>query len=364
MRKLWAALRLLLFNPKRFANRLQYEFVVPSNWFARALRRIYAIFTASRSVSNSNSDRLLFVYDTLSSPVTFDFLHYLYYANWLRRKIGRAYIDVLIVARPNAASLREEAYMAAIGGDNINWRLTNLLIPLFRLFPAGRRVFIVDQKEAFEIVKGYDCIHPANYGYAEPKTAVVRLDSPDLIYFPSLYVSDTARGIVETYFPLTDDRRIVTITLRTYDYIPIRNSNIASWIDFAGELDPLRYRVVFIPDASECGISTQSQISKFEVFDSACWNLELRAALYRRAWMNMGIACGPLAISGLLDKVHTVMIDRSQDYPDAYLENICSRTGITPGKAPGFYSGSCHFYLGTDDKETILKIFDEFVEQD
>jgi hypothetical protein len=59
-----------------------------------------------------------------------------------------------------------------------------------------------------------------------------------------------------------------------------------------------------------------------------------------------------------MEKVLTVMIDRSLDYPDDYLESLCSN-GVPLGKPPNFYSSSCHFYLGKDDSETILKAFNE-----
>jgi hypothetical protein len=361
MKKLWTALNLLFSNPRRFVYRLQYEFLAPSNWRVRALRRVYCIFVPNRSViSNGNEDRLLFVYDTLLNPVTFDFLHYMYYADWLRRRAGKTHVDILLVSRSNLANSHEESYVAAVGSDNIDWRLTNLIIPLSRLFPSVGGVYILDEKEGFEVVKGYHCVHPEGYGYASPKTAIVRLDVPGLNYFSVLTVCDTAQKIVEAYFPASDDRRIVTITLRTYDYISCRNSDIASWVDFASELDPLIYRVVFVPDASKDGVATLREINKFEIFDSACWNIELRAALYQRAWMNMGVVSGPLAISGLMDQVRTIMIDRTLDYPADYLAGI--PVGIVPGKAPNFYSSSCHFYLGKDNKETILKLFNEFAE--
>ena len=362
MSKLWATLKLLLTNPKRFVNRVQYEFLAPSNSLVRALRRIYCIFVPNRSVlSDGNDDRLLFVYDTLLNPVTFDFLHYLYYADWLRRRTGKASVDILLVSRPNLANSRESNYMAAVGNDNIVWRLTNLIIPLSRLFPSVGRIYVLDAAESFEVVKRYRSVHPKEYDYASPKTAIVRLDVPGLNYLPVLKVCDTARKIVEAYFPLADNRRIVTVTLRTYDYISSRNSDIQSWVDFAEELDPLKYRVIFVPDASMHGVATLREINKFEIFDSACWNIELRAALYRRAWMNMGVASGPLGISGLMEEAHTIMIDRSLDYPDDYLAGFRAG-GIVPGRAPNFYSSSCHFYLGKDDKETILKLFNELAE--
>lgn len=75
----------------------------------------------------------------------------------------------------------------------------------------------------------------------------------------------------------------------------------------------------------------------------------------------MGVASGPLAISGLMEKVWTVMIDRTMDYPENYRTYILSN-GNVPGKAPSFYSKSCQFYLGKDSKETILKLFNEYAE--
>jgi hypothetical protein len=115
------------------------------------------------------------------------------------------------------------------------------------------------------------------------------------------------------------------------------------WLAFARALDPQAYQVVFVPDASMHGVATMPEIQGFDIFDPACWNIELRAALYGRAWMHIGVACGPLAISALMAHVVTVMIDRSQDYPADYLNGIRSVTGVLPGERPAFYSRSSFF---------------------
>ena len=80
MRKIWTALRLLYSNPSRFVNRLQSEFSSHSTRPARGLGRLYAMLVPNTSaLSSTNDERLLFVYDTALNPVTFDFLHHLYY---------------------------------------------------------------------------------------------------------------------------------------------------------------------------------------------------------------------------------------------------------------------------------------------
>ena len=362
MKKIINALGLLYSNPRRFIKLVLNKFLVPSNAFTRFFQRLYCVFVPNKLVlSEGNPDRLLLVYDTLVNPVTFDFLLILFNADWYRRQAGKTYLDVLIVYQSKRFFL-EESYIAAVGEDAIDWRLTNLLVPLCRLFSSLGRIYLVEQEEALEIAKGYQNIYPEGYSYSNFKTVFIRGDNPDVAFYPAMTIADTARKIVEAYFPQKDNRRIVTITLRTYGYILARNSDIKSWVDFAGELDPVKYRVVFLPDASTHGVETIEQLNGFEVFYPACWNIQLRAALYRRAWTNMGVACGPLGISGLMENVWTIMIDRTLDYPKRYAENLISN-GFFPGKVPTCYSKHCHYHLGKDDKQTILDAFNKYAKK-
>ena len=360
MKMIAQALKLLISDPSRLVRKMKVEFAAPSMSTTAFLRRIYCrIVPPKPKASGGNAERLLFVYDTLRSPVTYDFLHYLSYANYLVRKLNRNHVDVILVTRDNALDSREKNYIAAVGDDNIAWRITNLAVPLCRLFPAVDRICIGSEAMAFELVKNYDVVQPHGYSYESPKNGVTRLDTPGWHFVDALLVPTSALQIIESYFPKNDPRHIVTITLRNYDYLPVRNSNIDSWVAFAARLDRAKFRVVFIPDASARGVSTMQSLRGCEVFDSACWNLELRAALYSRAWMNMGVACGPLAISGLMAGVVTVMIDRSLDYPKDYLDGLL-KNGLVPGQAPAFYSTDCHFHLGIDDERTLLEAFRQY----
>ena len=353
---------LLCSNPRRFKDAVRNEFLVPSNAFTRFIRKLYCAFVPyKQALSEGNPNRLLLVYDTLPNPVTFDFLTIIFNADWHRREAGKTYLDVLIVYQSNRSYL-EESYVAAVGEDSTYWRLTNLLVPLCKLFTSLGRIYLVEQEEALEIVESYQNVFPKGYSYSNFKTIRIRADNPEVVFYPSLTVAGTAQKLVEAYFPNKDDRRIVTITLRTYDYIPARNSDIKSWLDFARELNPTKYRVVFIPDASMQGVETIEQLNGFEVFDQACWNIQLRAALYQRAWMNMGVICGPLAISALMENVLTIIIDRTLDYPRDYAENALSH-GSFPGKVPTLYSKDCHFHLGKDDKQTIMNCFNKHAEK-
>ena len=74
--------------------------------------------------------------------------------------------------------------------------------------------------------------------------------------------------------------------------------------------------------------------------------------------MNMGVACGPLVLSGLMENVWTVMIDRTLDYPKDYAANLLL-AGHYPGKVPIFYSKHCRYHLGKDDTTSIIANFEK-----
>ena len=150
--------------------------------------------------------------------------------------------------------------------------------------------------------------------------------------------------------------------MRTYDYIPARNSDIKSWLDFAGELNPLKYRVVFIPDASIQGVETIEQLNGLRSIRSSLLEYSIACSAISESVDEHGGYCGPLTISALMENVLTIMIDRTLDYPRRYAEDLISN-GDFPGKVPTFYSKDCHFHLGKDDKQTILDTFNKYAKK-
>ena len=98
MSKLSTAIRLLLTDPKHFSHRVHNEFLAPTTWLSVCLRGIYSIVVNNKlASSHNNDDRLLFVYDTLLNPTTFDFIHHLCFVEWMRQESGKIHIDVLVV---------------------------------------------------------------------------------------------------------------------------------------------------------------------------------------------------------------------------------------------------------------------------
>ena len=331
----------------------------PSYYYFRSKTVLKNIFNKneilkSKGINCKLVDNLLLIIDLRLFPVTFDFLTTLYYANCYREINNIKKIDILIIKSRELEKYRDPEYINSIGSDNINWRITNLLIPLTRLFVEIDSILIMDNLNINSMIESYKYKLPKKYSCRKPIGFDVDLKDKILTFKNVITISKSATDIVEKYFQ--DNREIVTITLRTYPYLEMRNSQIDEWIDFANSIDKNKYRVVFIPDASSWGIDSISKIENHDVFDQACWNIEIRAALYKKAKINMGVISGPIMISCLIEDVTTLVIDRTKDYPEEYLKNILS-VGNIIGEPCKFYSKNCYFYSNVDDSTVIKNIF-------
>ncbi len=99
---------------------------------------------------------------------------------------------------------------------------------------------------------------------------------------------------------------MITITLRDYEYNPGRNSNVAAWAEFARRLDPCVWMPVFVLDTERTLDEAQLAIRGFTVFREVAWNVGLRMALYERAWLNLGVNNGPMALCWLNDRTRYI----------------------------------------------------------
>ena len=91
-----------------------------------------------------------------------------------------------------------------------------------------------------------------------------------------------ALKLIQEYLCIFQGKKIVTVTLREFGYLPSCNSNIDAWIKFSYYISP-ELQVVFIPHASSYTSEFSTKVKKYEVLDSICWNLALRAEQYRQS---------------------------------------------------------------------------------
>jgi len=307
-------------GPRWIARRLAAEAVYPTTGPGQVMHRLVRrgitaalrlprVMRRRRSPAFPAADRTLFAfYDLKVGPITFDCLWFLAGADVQRRRLGLDAVHVVIVPGPHEGVRRErDDYESVVDPESRAERIDNILMQACQLLPScsgithagsreqaaflrsvvARHVFPIDYEPALPVYPSSRfCLDAARQG-ARP-IATLRA-SPERLRNVERWLA--ARGVA--------DRRLVTVTLRGYKYMPARNSTVEAWAAFARDLEPRRYCPVFIPDTDETIEGLPSVLDGFLVMPEAAWSVRLRMALYQRAFLNLGVNTGPMGLCWL-----------------------------------------------------------------
>jgi hypothetical protein len=238
--------------------------------------------TLWRSWEREKAERILTaVYDLGVSPPTYDFLSFLIEAERYRRANGFAWIDLVFQPGPIEGFRDDELPPDTDTRKGLLWRIC---VAMAKLLPSVRNV---DVKKVRWNVTGD--VFPVGYEQERPKShyATAHLKNGE----PMLKSSELARRRAAKRYT----KPYATITLRQANYWPDRNSNIGEWIKVAEWLQARGIVPIFVPDAD--GISPDG----FTSCEVAAWDLDMRAALYEGALINLGVLNGPMSLCAFLD---------------------------------------------------------------
>jgi len=303
------------------AERLREEWQLPRTSLGQSLfRGARALAGAAQRRPNpaaaggGSPDVLYAFYDLGVAPITFDFLWFLVGAELERQRSGYTSIHAVVVPGPRAG-LRKEApeledrLDPAARGARVNAILT----PACALLPSLSGVTVASsrvQADQLTTLAGA-AVFPARYepsfpSYPGPQEPL-RAAREEGAQIAALRATATDLRAVDQWLAAHRiGRRLVTITLRSYDYAPARNSNIAAWAGFAGSLDPARFSVVFVPDTAQCIGGLPAELRDFAIFAEAAMVVGLRMALYQRAYLNLGVNTGPMGLCWLNDRTRYI----------------------------------------------------------
>ena len=315
-----------------------------------------------------NENTLYAFYDLDIEPVTFDFLWFLVAADLRRRELGLDSLHVIFV--PGSAEgfrIERSDYEAIVDHRARQWRVTNMIIPAIQFLPSCSGHTICHTREqaavlqllirhmypngylpSFGVAGGY---HVASYieAVAAARTgqeiSVLRSTEQGQRYVEQ-WLEHRARG-----------RRVVTIALRDYKYMPARNSNLDAWISFAKSLDPKQYFVVFVPDADT---ALEYDSDKFEgqtVFGEAAFNLGLRMALGKCSYLTLGVSSGPMALWVLNALVPCLMFKIIVPGVPQTTEEFVRGRGLSPGEKQPFLKRHQKYVWEDDDLDVIQREF-------
>jgi hypothetical protein len=368
---LWLKRR-LLFEAAQPSTRLGRRIHLLARRGLSAITMVPRVLRRAASIEFPQAERILFAfYDLEVAPVTFDFLWFLAAADLERRARGLERVHVVVVPGHHAGMRRErDDYDAVVDGEARRARIHNVLLQSCRLLPSctgltlaasrpeaqffrsslARHVLPIDYELAMPVFPGpHSCIEAARKG----DDAIACLRAPQ----------EELRAVDRWMEAHVGARRAVTLTLRRYNYMPARNSNLPHWIAFARSLDASRYCPVFVPDTNDTMQGLPPELADFPVFSEAAWSVGLRMALYERAFLNLGVNNGPMGLAWLNSRVRygTLKIETA-DVPQSSLDFIRS-FGFEPGKSLPFATPFQEWVWEDDTFETITRVFRRLVER-
>jgi hypothetical protein len=265
-----------------------------------------------------STDTLLAFYDLLAEPSTFDAIWFMMVAERKRRELGLLKIHVVFVgAEPGGERVEPLQYSQIVSRSSIRDRIMNILVPLAWSTGSVSGVEVLhDRREAAARLaswtqenvfpKGYSVTFRRSWIQEWMRETMMRPGESDLDNV--FCASEAALAYVDKWsMAQGQGKPIVSITVRHYKYNPARNSDLPAWHRVADYLVGRGYFPIFVPDTESLADGIPKEVAAFAHMGEAAWNLNLRLALYERAFLNLGINNGPSFLYLVASKAKGIM---------------------------------------------------------
>jgi len=334
-------------------------------------KRLHTAIDRVRYKGRKQDDVLYAFYDLQVSANTFDIILFLILAEHARISLGCNALHIIIVPELDEGYSKLKTYKK-IGSKNFDldymrWREKNILIPCCFLLPNIKKVTSCISRaeaQAFEslLVKH---IFPDGYSVRFP------IESYSLNHIinsegdlPTLQSGSEAQRIINDWITTnTNERKIITITLRESYYEQKRNSNIKDWGEFARSLDHNKYLPVIIRDAETVFTPIPNELNDLVFFNEVIFNIELRAALYELSYLNMLVNNGPVLVARWLKDSKSITFKMIvEESGGAVTESHFRSLGLNPGSQYQPNSPFHNLIWEDDNYNVIVREFEKMCE--
>jgi tetratricopeptide (TPR) repeat protein len=321
----------------------------------------------SRGVRGGPDDgKLLWAfYDLGVSPTGFDFATVLALAEMARRRGGHAGFHVVIVPAEGGGFWDKESYDASLKSR----RLEQLLIPLTGLMPNCNGVTVASDRGSAKALqrKARGQLFPAGYSVGQPvedayQWAHVMAALACGESLPGWRAPAQAQAQVSSWFGRHVGGRLpIVLTLREATYFEEQNSDLVSWASFARGLDPQRYCPIVLRDTERAFEDPPPELEGLLTFDAASLDVEIRAALYERAYLNMMSANGPMQLIWLNPKCRSIVVKLLNLASVRSCPTPIRAMGFEPGQQPSGFAETQRVVWESDTPEALADAFADMV---
>jgi hypothetical protein len=307
---------------------------------------------------------LTLVYDANRSPISFDFCWALAWAELSCRSKGTSSFDIVILdIGKDFRHHAPEEHPDFVDYNELAWRVREILLPIARLHRQVGRVSLVPRECEKEL---RDWVLPESarnmlLSMPHDPTKVYR----DVIAAAAAGI--TPRGFTagnagaraaDMILGREDSRKHVVITIRQSRGGAVRNSNISAWRAFGHTLDPASFRIVVIPDTEQ---AWTNDFPKQWVISEAAFNMELRMALYERAFLNMFVNSGPASLCILSPNTSYLLFKLLSDGERLTTREFVESLGFEAGKTPPLATSWQRWIWQPDTLSVLQQSFSEFL---
>lgn len=339
---------------ERYVLRIRQELDCPTKRPFKLLRRLgvrrWGAHTQARR-------RLDFIYDLGCNAISFDFIYRLLMAEAQRQASGLSYIR-LVVVRPSIDTPYVSAidYAQHVTQRDIDRRLHHIVLQTSALCRSITEVVVCHRDNLPGLFLNDATVFPEGYSPQRPVSCPTLAEWGKPL--PGFDIPEQSLSLVSEYLARFS-KPVVTITLRSYGYIPGRNSNMEGWRAAAAAIAAAGYDVVVLPDLLHAELAVSNSCWGFEVPGFCSFDLINRAALYRLAFLNLGVGSGPLMLSFFDQASKCLMFHRLPEVE--YAESILKSQGDWRYHLP--YIPRSSWVVHEDDSaENIIRTFENVTE--
>jgi len=306
-------------------------------------------------------------YDTNRYPISYDIAFFVEAAEILRRHVGAQGTIVNILYPNNIAQLAGVSAESDLAVDRHGreFRLTHVCGQIARMFPG---VTVNEVKSPGALISpesdGARLIH-----FPGPElphhTEYYRIVNANPALVEGLRASRQAVSYIANWLATfkLPSKRLVCITVRDYAFDVQRNSKLEEWVKFIESLNEDLYEVVIVPDADQLATYHASLLANYRAFWPACFDVDLRYALYESAYLNLFVNNGPATASSLNRNVRHLMFKLLVPGVPHCTEEFVTWSGFPANGSPVYATKFQKWVWEDDDFEVIQREFNSMVRE-
>ncbi|MEG3618337.1 hypothetical protein V5T82_07735 [Magnetovibrio sp. PR-2] len=313
-------------------------------------------------------DVLYAFFDLACSVATFDVVFFAVAAEVERKLQKKKHIHFFIV--PGASCNPDWVSIQTIHTPaDTRWRIDHIITPIFNMIEATIGISsLAFREETLNALSSGTSIFPSHFSPDKHDHQVLVPEIKPYVEqghsLICLKPQEEAKRLVDSF--LSDklgDRELVVVTLREYAQQGQRNSKYDVWADFIKALDQRAYMPVLVRDTYKSTTPLPPEFEDVVDFPMASIDLNVRVALYEKAFTNIGTATGPAVLPNFVaDTSYVTFVPDFKDAPTSNYES-CRRAEMIPYEEV-FFRGNENQLVVWDapTTELIMKSFKKICE--